>query len=168
MTGPALYHVHPSPLGELLLTSNGEALTGLHLPGGRHPPVIGDAAEEHAEPFRAVCLQLDEYFAGRRQHFDIPLAPTGTPFQRRVWSVLLTIPFGQTRSYGEVALALGSPRAVRAVGSANGRNPIAVVIPCHRVIAADGSLGGYGGGLARKESLLALENGLRPASVRGH
>ncbi len=101
--------------------------------------------------------RLEEYFAGARTQFDLRLAPSGTPFQKSVWSALLDIPFGQTRSYGELARAIGRPTASRAVGAANGRNPISIVVPCHRVIGADGSLTGYAGGLERKQTLLALE-----------
>jgi methylated-DNA-[protein]-cysteine S-methyltransferase len=165
------FRLHPSPLGDLLLSSDGTSLTGLHLPGdplrGRGFASAIEDTDPDQEPFRSVCSQLDEYFAGRRKRFELSLAPAGTPFQRRVWEALCDIPFGETRSYREVAQALGSPQAVRAVGSANGRNPIAIVIPCHRVIAADGSLGGYSGGLERKAALLELE-GLPPERWRTH
>lgn len=107
-----------------------------------------------------ACQQLAEYLAGSRRSFDLPLAPSGTDFQRRVWSALAAIPYGQTRSYGELAGQLGQPGAQRAVGSANGRNPIAIVIPCHRVIASGGGLGGYSAGLARKQWLLEMERRL--------
>jgi methylated-DNA-[protein]-cysteine S-methyltransferase len=157
VTGTTFHHIHPSPLGDLLLTSDGGALTGLHMDPSRHPPRRDGSWVSSEEPFQEVRRQLDEYFAGRRTHFDLELAPRGTPFQRRVWSALQEIPYGETRSYLDIARRLGSPKAVRAVGGANGRNPIAVVIPCHRVIAADGTLGGYGGGLERKRILLDLE-----------
>ena len=115
-------------------------------------------------PFDEVKKQLDGYFAGRRQRFDLPLSPTGTAFQRQVLEALQAIPYGETRSYKEVADAIGKPRAVRAVGAANARNPIPIIIPCHRVIGSDGSLTGFGGGLAAKRALLALErNGRRAA-----
>ncbi len=103
--------------------------------------------------------QLEEYFAGERTSFDIPLAPEGAPFEREVWRALEEIPYGETVSYGEIARRVGQPTAARAVGTANGRNPIAVIVPCHRVIGADGSLTGYGGGLERKRLLLELERG---------
>ena len=146
-----------SPLGELTLLSDGTALTGLYMPsskGGRRdkPTEVRDAA-----PLQPVIEQLEEYFAGDRRDFDLPLAPAGTPFQRQVWSALEEIPYGQTRSYRAIAERIGSPKAVRAVGLANGRNPISIVVPCHRVVGADGSLTGYGGGLPNKQLLLDLE-----------
>jgi methylated-DNA-[protein]-cysteine S-methyltransferase len=107
--------------------------------------------------FTEACGQLDEYFAGERTEFDLPLNPAGTPFQRRVWDALKTIPYGEIRSYGEIAEQIGRPGAARAVGLANGRNPISIVVPCHRVIGASGALTGYGGGLERKQYLLDLE-----------
>jgi methylated-DNA-[protein]-cysteine S-methyltransferase len=116
-----------------------------------------------APPFPELRSQLGEYLAGRRRTFDLPLAPSGTPFQRRCWQALQEIPFGQTRSYGEMARALGEPGAARAVGRANHDNPIGVVIPCHRVIGADGSLTGYAGGLQMKRRLLELEGVLQPS-----
>lgn len=113
-------------------------------------------------------VELDEYFGGRRRSFTVPLRPAGTPFQLDTWNCLNAIPYGETRSYADLARAVGNPKAVRAVGSANGRNPIAIVIPCHRVIATGGGLGGYGGGLERKRQLLSLESrgsiGLTPAA----
>jgi methylated-DNA-[protein]-cysteine S-methyltransferase len=109
------------------------------------------------EPFADVRRQLSEYFDGERDEFDVPLAMTGTPFQRRVWQALQRIPYGETTTYGELARRLGRPSASRAVGLANGRNPIAVIVPCHRVIGSDGSLTGYGGGVERKRLLLELE-----------
>jgi len=119
-----------------------------------HPGAVHDP---DAAPLPALRRQLAGYLAGERRVFDLPLAPAGTDFQRRVWQALQDIPFGATRSYADLAEASGNPRAVRAVGQANRRNPIGVVIPCHRVIAADGGLGGYAGGLVRKRRLLALE-----------
>lgn len=113
--------------------------------------------EEEDKLIREVFLQLGEYFAGKRKTFDLPLAPVGTPFQLSVWKALQTIPYGQTRSYRDVAIQVGNPKAARAIGSANHHNPIAIIIPCHRVIAADGSLGGFGGGLPIKAFLLDLE-----------
>jgi methylated-DNA-[protein]-cysteine S-methyltransferase len=157
MTSGIRYHHHPTPVGDLFLTWRDGALTGLHFPTSK------EYAEEELEgtsdpaPFDGVRRQLDEYFAGDRIRFDLPLAPRGTPFQMKVWAALREIPYGEAVSYGEVARRIGSPRAVRGVGGANGRNPIAIVIPCHRVVAADGSLGGYGGGADRKRFLLGLE-----------
>ena len=117
--------------------------------------------EPDAEPFPLLRRQLGEYFAGERTAFELPLAPAGTPFQRIVWDALLAIPYGETRSYGELAAAVGKPGAARAVGRANHDNPIGVVIPCHRVIGAGGSLTGYAGGLDRKRYLLELEGALQ-------
>ena len=147
------YTTIDSPIGELLLTAEGGALTRLYL-----APFDVDPAWEHdpdalADPAR----QLAEYFAGERTEFELELAPAGTEFQQRVWALLLAIPYGETTTYGALAIELGNPRSVRAVGLANGRNPISIVVPCHRVIGADGSLVGYGGGLERKRTLLAHE-----------
>lgn len=143
--------LHPSPVGDILLRADADGrLTELHL---RHD-VTGARADG---PFDAVREQLDAYFAGALETFDLDLEPRGTPFQRRVWDELCEIPYGETISYSELARRLGDPKLVRAVGTANGRNPISIVIPCHRVIGADGSLVGYGGGLDRKRRLLELE-----------
>lgn len=150
------WHLHPSPLGELLLIGDGEALTHLYL--REHEQTVASLhADRDAAPFAEVCRQLDAYFAGRLRTFGAPLRPAGTDFQRRVWDRLAHIPFGQTRSYLDVARAIGNPAAVRAVGAANGANPISIVIPCHRVIAASGALHGYGGGLTNKRWLLDHE-----------
>lgn len=145
-----------SPIGDLLLTGDGEALTGLHMAPFRTPTGLRDDAK-----FAAARQQLKEYFAGRRQSFDLPLRTDGTDFQSRVWRQLQRIPFGTTISYRELARRVGNSKASRAVGSANGKNPIAVIVPCHRVVAADGSLGGFGGGLDRKRYLLELEGARR-------
>lgn len=150
----------PSPIGLLTLVARDGKLTGLYLDAQAHRPpdgVLGAAGDPADEPFASAARQLDDYFAGRLTAFDLPLEPAGTDFQRRVWSALRGIPYGQTWSYGQLAGKLGNASASRAVGLANGRNPIALVIPCHRVIGADGSLTGYGGGLDRKRYLLALE-----------
>lgn len=147
----------PSPVGDLTLLSDGECLTGLHMPIHRAAPAEDAAWRRDPGPFGAVTEQLGAYFAGELTTFDVPLAPRGTPFQQRVWQALQQIPYGATASYRDVAARIGSPKAVRAVGLANGRNPISIVIPCHRVIGADGSLTGYGGGLERKRLLLELE-----------
>jgi len=146
-----------SPLGELLLTGDGRVLRGLHMLDGRHPVSVRPDWVEAQDAFEDVRAQLAGYFAGRRTSFDVPLELEGTPFQREVWQGLLEIGYGETISYGELARRIGRPRAVRAVGLANGRNPIAVIVPCHRVIGADGTLTGYGGGLDRKRLLLDLE-----------
>jgi methylated-DNA-[protein]-cysteine S-methyltransferase len=151
--------VHQSPIGPLLLLTDGEALTGLYMSVEGRPWPLGDgAAEQPRHPVLAGARrQLDEYFAGARTTFEVPLQPAGTEFQRAVWSRLQSIPYGATTSYGELARALGDPKASRAVGLANGRNPIPIIIPCHRVIGADGSLTGFGGGIERKRWLLGLE-----------
>jgi methylated-DNA-[protein]-cysteine S-methyltransferase len=153
------YTRYDSPLDSLLLVANDEALTGIYFADGRSQAGVGgDWKEQPTHPvLQAAKRQLGEYFAGRRKTFDLPLAPSGTPFQHRVWQALLTIPYGETQSYADIARRIGNPKAVRAVGAANGANPISIVVPCHRVIGADGSLTGYGGGLPRKRKLLALE-----------
>jgi methylated-DNA-[protein]-cysteine S-methyltransferase len=148
-----------SPLGRILLVSDGRALTGLYFLGQKYAAVPpGDCAEEpFAAPFGQVRAELGQYFAGEGRRVLPPLAPAGTPFQTRVWQALATIPCGTTVTYAELARSLGLPRSVRAVAAAVGRNPISVLIPCHRVIGSDGSLTGYAGGLERKRALLALE-----------
>lgn len=150
--------IYESPGGPLTLTSDGSALSGIYFLKQRH----GEAPEGPFGTDKILDMarkQLDSYFAGKRKAFDVPLAPKGTAFQTRVWSALTKIPYGETKSYGAIANAIGSPKAVRAVGAANGRNPIPIIIPCHRVIGADGSLTGFGGGMAWKELLLDLEKG---------
>lgn len=149
--------LHDSPVGPLTLMSNGKALTHCAFENPRYAFDVAPRGEDKA--IAAARRQLDSYFAGKLRAFDLPLAPEGTDFQRRVWDALLKIPYGVTRSYGQQAAAIGSPKAVRAVGLANGRNPIAIIIPCHRVIGSNGSLTGYGGGMPRKQLLLDLEQG---------
>ncbi len=143
-----------SPVGDLTLTEENGALTGLY---------FGRRSLEGEEGLTALLerasRQLEEYFAGKRKQFDLPLSLRGTEFQRQVWAALRDIPYGETRSYGQIAQAVGRPKAVRAVGMANHRNPISIIVPCHRVVGADGSLTGYGGGLENKKFLLALERG---------
>jgi methylated-DNA-[protein]-cysteine S-methyltransferase len=147
-----------SPIGRLLLTSDGAALTGLYMePSRKAQSTDGWAQDGTVAPLAAAVRQLSEYFAGSRREFDVPLRMQGTPFQQRVWRELTKIPHGETWSYGQLAKRIGNPSASRAVGLANGRNPIAVIVPCHRVIGADGTLTGYGGGLERKRWLLAHE-----------
>jgi methylated-DNA-[protein]-cysteine S-methyltransferase len=147
-----------SPIGRLLLTSDRTALTGLYMERGREAQSTDGWAEDGtAEPLARALLQLHEYFAGTRRTFDVPLRLAGTVFQQRVWRGLQEIPYGETSSYGQLAGRIGKPGASRAVGLANGRNPISILVPCHRVIGADGSLTGYGGGLERKQWLLAHE-----------
>jgi methylated-DNA-[protein]-cysteine S-methyltransferase len=151
---------YSSPVGELVLTSDGEALTGLHLPlpDGGAAPLPGSGWRRDEAPFREALEQLCAYFNGERTGFDLELRMAGTPFQRLAWDALSTIPFGTTISYAEQAVRIGRPGAARAVGAANGRNPIAIVVPCHRVIGSSGSLTGYGGGLPLKEWLLDHES----------
>jgi len=147
-----------SPIGTLTLSSDGAALTGLHMGTSRKRPDPDGWIEDATHPLlEETARQLGQYFRGQRRSFDLPLQLHGTEFQRRVWTLLTRIPFGETRTYGELARQLGNPGACRAVGLANGRNPIAVIVPCHRVIGADGSLTGFGGGLPRKEWLLSHE-----------
>lgn len=142
-----------SPLGRLRLVADQDELTGVYLPAQTAP----EAPEGRTPVLARAAAQLAEYFAGRRREFDVPLGPRGTAFQQRVWSELGRIPFGETRSYGELACTLGRPSASRAVGAANGRNPISILVPCHRVIAGSGALTGYAGGLDAKRWLLAHE-----------
>jgi methylated-DNA-[protein]-cysteine S-methyltransferase len=147
-----------SPIGRLLLTSDGSALTGLYMePSRKAQSTDGWIEDAGVEPLPEVVRQLTEYFAGTRREFDLPLRLQGTTFQQRVWHELTKIPYGATWSYGELAKRISKPSASRAVGLANGRNPISILVPCHRVIGADGSLTGYGGGLERKRWLLAHE-----------
>lgn len=154
------YGRYRSPIGELVLISDGEALTGLNLPAtdgsARLPTGPGSRCDEAV--VREAVDQLEAYFAGDRQEFDLALRPAGTLFQRTVWESLLSIPFGETISYAEQSRRIGRPGASRAVGAANGRNPIAIVLPCHRVIGAGGTLTGYGGGLPMKQWLLDHES----------
>ena len=153
-----LYTTIDSPIGELLLLGDGQALSGLYMQDGRRPIAIRSGWERSAVPFASARTQLQEYFAGRRRTFELQLAMDGNPFERRVWRALAGIPYGETTSYGELAREIGHPSAARAVGVANARNPIAVIVPCHRVIGASGALTGYGGGLERKRLLLELES----------
>ena len=154
--------IEESPVGEILLTSNGQSLTGLYLKGQKHFPTQNSSWQQSAaaQPFPLVIQQLTEYFSSQRQTFDLPLAANGTDFQRTVWNLLPNIPYGETVSYGNLAYKLGKPGSSRAVGAANGRNPISIIVPCHRVVATNGKLTGYAGGIDRKQWLLAHERGL--------
>lgn len=158
-----LYTYVETPLQPLLLTSNGVALTGLYMHNQRHRPDITENWEccDTADPFPETRRQLEAYFQGMLIEFDLPLAPCGTPFQQRVWEELRQIAFGETCSYGDLARKIENPNASRAVGLANGKNPISIIVPCHRVIGTSGKLTGYGGGLSRKETLLAFEAAVR-------
>jgi methylated-DNA-[protein]-cysteine S-methyltransferase len=162
--------VTPSPLGELTLVAEDGALVGCLMALPDRDPAdggLGEAAEPgSADPvLGATATQLGEYFAGERTEFDLPLAPRGDAFQLKVWALLREIPYGQTRSYGQLARVLGDVNLSQAVGWANGRNPISIIVPCHRVIGADGSLVGYAGGLDRKRFLLSLEE---PSADEAH
>jgi methylated-DNA-[protein]-cysteine S-methyltransferase len=153
---------HTTPIGRLLLVgerdrAGGIRLAGIYMEQHRHGPEVDPSWAKDAAAFGEVARQLDEYFDGSRTTFDLPLAPAGTPFQRRVWDELARIPRGTTVTYGELAARVGHPGASRAVGAAVGRNPISIVVPCHRVVGADATLTGYAGGVERKASLLALE-----------
>jgi methylated-DNA-[protein]-cysteine S-methyltransferase len=156
-----------SPIGQLLLVGDGRFLHGLHMVEGRRPVAARDDWTPSPGPFDHVRAQLEEYFEGRRTSFDVPLAMGGTAFQRLVWSALLKIPYGETTSYGELARRVGQPGAARAVGLANAGNPIAVIVPCHRVIGANGKLTGYGGGMENKRILLDLERGAQTLALDG-
>ncbi len=159
------YSVTESPIGKLTLTSDGTFLTGLYMEMHKGLPDIGAAwiLDDAAEPFALTKKQLSAYFAGSLQQFTVPLKPSGTDFQIKVWAELLNIPFGKVISYAELARRIDNPKACRAVGLANGQNPISIIVPCHRVIGANGKLTGYGGGLPRKALLLELE---QPVSVK--
>ena len=149
--------IYESPIGKLTLVSDGEALTHLDFETSKTP--APNAPRGSDKVLALACRELDAYFAGKLKRFTTPVRPNGTEFQKRCWAALQKIPYGATRSYGQQATSIGNPKAMRAVGLANGKNPIAVIIPCHRVIGADGGLTGFGGGLPRKQFLLELEQG---------
>lgn len=157
-----LYSTTDSPIGELLLVGDGRALHGLYMQAGNKPMKVRPSWRRDDDAFEPVVAQLDQYFAGERREFDLPLEMAGSEFEQRVWRELREIPHGETISYGELARRIGEPDAARGVGWANGRNPIAVIVPCHRVIGANGKLVGYGGGLDNKRLLLELEAGVMP------
>lgn len=148
---------HQTPIGLLQLCADNAGVCGIYF---KHRFLGGNLPGEN-DLLRRTAWELDEYFAGARREFDLPVSPHGTPFQLRVWAALQQIPYGETRSYAQVAAMVGNPKACRAVGMANHRNPVSILIPCHRVINADGGLGGYGGGLENKLFLLQLEKGSR-------
>jgi methylated-DNA-[protein]-cysteine S-methyltransferase len=158
----AAWTVCESPLGPLTLVGGDDGLRAIYFPG-RSGPV--DETARDSRPFADAIDQLAEYFAGERRRFELSLSLEGTPFQRRVWAALAEIPYGRTTSYGELAAQIGRPDRVRAVGAAVGRTPVPIIVPCHRVIGADGSLTGYGGGLQRKRWLLDLESRVRGGSA---
>ncbi|WP_028921217.1 methylated-DNA--[protein]-cysteine S-methyltransferase [Pseudonocardia acaciae] len=154
-----VHTVVDSPIGPLTLVATDGGLAGLYMDKQRHLPAEETFGEPDPTPFTKVIDQLEEYFAGRLTEFDLPLAMEGTPFQRMVWAGLLEIGYGETVSYAELAERIGRPTAARAVGLANGKNPISIIVPCHRVVGANGDLTGYGGGLDRKRHLLDFERG---------
>ncbi len=163
------YSMIPSPVGPLLLAADQAGLRLIEFDSPRHPIGRGSdwqCADDDAI-LRETRAQLDDYFAGARHTFDLPLAPHGTEFQRDVWQALRAIPYGETISYAQLALRIGKPTAMRAVGAANGRNPLPIVVPCHRVIGADGTLTGFGGGLPTKHFLLTLEGAIETADLFG-
>jgi methylated-DNA-[protein]-cysteine S-methyltransferase len=164
-TTSTVYSTLDSPIGPITVAGDGEVVTNLRMVDQSHPPA--DQGQWHFEPeaFPEALGQLEAYFGGRLTRFDLPLRLDGTEFQRRVWDALVEIPYGETASYGEIAGRIGSPGAARAVGLANGRNPVGIIVPCHRVIGSDGSLTGYGGGLERKLTLLQLEREHRTPAI---
>jgi len=153
------YDTFQSPQGGMLLLANDEGLAGVFFARQKHHPE--EQADWKKNPGHRILRQakreLAEYFAGKRKHFDVALAPEGTPFQRSVWKAISAVGFGVTISYGELARRAGHPGSARAAGAATGRNPLGIIVPCHRIMGSDGSLTGYAGGLARKRALLALE-----------
>lgn len=166
MTDATYWTMIDSPLGPLLLTANEQGISGLLMDADIDEQIQPSAGwVEDPARFEEAREQLEEYFAGQRTEFELPLSATGTEFQCEVWAALRTIPYGQVRSYGEIAAQIGRPGASRAVGLANGRNHIAVIVPCHRVIGASGALTGYGGGLHRKRLLLDLEAGFAQSAL---
>jgi len=148
-----------TPLGTMIATAEDGHLLGVDFEDAKYAPSVDASWREdrEAQPLHACATQIADYFAGKRQHFDLPLAPRGTPFQLRVWREIAKVPHGETISYAELAARAGAPGSARAAGAATGRNPLAIVVPCHRIVASNGALTGYAGGLARKRSLLAHE-----------
>lgn len=150
---------YESPLGRMLLTADAGALTGLYFIGQKYFPAqaLAGIHATHITPLPQACAELDEYFAGQRQQFTVPLAPQGTPFQMKVWQCIARVAYGAVLSYGELAKQVANTRSARAVGAATGRNPLSIIIPCHRIIATNGGFTGYAGGIPRKQALLHLE-----------
>ncbi len=146
-----------SPVGPLTLVGDGPALIGLYFDGHRRTPRLSDLGPRAGDGFDRAARQLGEYFAGTRREFDLELAPRGSAFEQEVWTLLTKIPYGETRTYGQLAAELGDPGAAQAVGNANGWNPVSIIVPCHRVVGTSGGLTGYAGGLHRKRFLLSLE-----------
>ncbi len=165
MTTTMRYRIIDSPVGPLTLAGTGSTLRHLRMADQTHEPDRSEWAQSDDEIFPDAVEQLAAYFAGELTGFELDLDLGGTEFQRKVWAALRSIPYGETRSYGEIAMQIGSPGASRAVGLANGRNPIGIIVPCHRVIGSTGGLTGYGGGIDRKRALLALEKSRMPAEL---
>jgi methylated-DNA-[protein]-cysteine S-methyltransferase len=161
------YCFYQSPIGKLLLIGTGGILEALHFPSETKQINIGEDWQYDESCFQPVLQQLAEYFAGNRQQFELKIAPKGTPFQEKVWQELCRIPFGRTASYQDIAVRVGNAKACRAVGMANNKNPIPIIVPCHRVIGKDGSLTGFGGGLDIKKQLLELEQGVCTSDYTG-
>ena len=158
-TNTISYTLHDSPIGPILLAGTAQGIQHIVFSSEKHPQQPFDHWKQTAKPFSQACKQLDEYFAGTRQTFSLTLAAKGTEFQQQVWQQLRNIPYGKTCSYGQIATRLDNPNASRAVGAANGANPLPIVVPCHRVIGANGNLTGFSGGLPIKDWLLAHERG---------
>ncbi|MDO5678411.1 MAG: methylated-DNA--[protein]-cysteine S-methyltransferase [Propionibacteriaceae bacterium] len=154
------HSIMDSPIGPLTIVERDGGLAAVYMAEHAHAPGVEALGERVDDALPEATRQLAEYFAGERTEFDLALNPAGTEFQRQVWAALSEIPYGETRTYGQLAAELGRPSASRAVGMANGRNPISIVVPCHRVVGSSGKMTGYAGGVARKEFLLALERGL--------
>jgi methylated-DNA-[protein]-cysteine S-methyltransferase len=154
---PVYWRLCPSPVGRVLLAGSVNGLRILQFQDGAHPVAVPGDWQHDSRSFQGVVEQLEQFFAGYRKRFQVKLDLQGTPFQLRVWKALQRIPYGKTVSYGELAVQIGNPQASRAVGAANGRNPVSIIVPCHRVIGANGRLVGYGGGLPIKTALLELE-----------
>ena len=156
------YDFYESPYGQMLLAANDEGLCGVYFHGQKYYPQVASPLRRDAQhaTLRQTKRELAEYFAGQRKRFEVALAPEGTPFQRAVWKAISSVGFGQTISYGELARRAGCPGSARAAGAATGRNPIGIIVPCHRIVGSNGSLTGYAGGLDRKRALLALESGI--------
>ena len=157
------YTYHETPIGKILIAGNESVIKMMSFPQGDKLRRVEAHWSESKSPFKSAMSQMDEYFLGDRIHFDLRLAPAGTEFQQSVWKALLSIPYGQTTSYGELAKTINRPKASRAVGAANGANPIPIIIPCHRVIGSTGKLTGFGGGIPTKQWLLVHEKKYRPA-----
>lgn len=156
------YDFYESPHGPMLLVADGEALSGVYFDGQKYHPQVASQwrRDAHHATLRQTKSELAEYFGGERKRFDTALAPEGTPFQRSVWKAISSVGFGQTITYGELAARAGCPGSARAAGAATGRNPISIIVPCHRIVGSNGSLTGYAGGLDRKRALLALESAM--------